>query len=48
MKNKISIIICIVLSILILTLLVIFGIFYQKVVELTQLIFELLLYITTC
>ena len=48
MKDKIFIIICIVLSILILTLLVIFGIFYQKVVELTQLIFELLLYMTTC
>lgn len=47
MKDKISIIICIVLSILSLTLLVIFGIFYQKVVELTQLIFELLLYMTT-
>lgn len=46
MKDKISIIICIVLSILILTLLVIFGIFYEKVVELTQLIFELLLYMT--
>lgn len=48
MRDKISIIICIVLSILILTLLVIFGIFCQKVVELTQLIFELLLYMTTC
>ena len=48
MKDKIYIIICIVLSILILTLLVIFGIFYQKVVELTQLIFELLLYMTMC
>ena len=46
MKDKIYIIICIVLSILILTLLVIFGIFYKKVVELTQLIFELLLYMT--
>ena len=48
MKDKIFLIICIVLSILILTLLVIFGMFYQKLVELTQLIFELLLYMTTC